>query len=81
MCARPARRFAWARPRLGQLSEGGSRSSRRPKQTGADAIHPGYGFLSENADFARACAKADIIFVGPSAGSIEAMGLKDRAKR
>ena len=50
------------------------------KQTGADAIHPGYGFLSENADFARACAKLDITFVGPSPSSIEAMGLKDRAK-
>ena len=51
------------------------------KQTGADAIHPGYGFLSENADFAEACAANNIIFVGPSADSIRAMGLKDRAKK
>jgi acetyl/propionyl-CoA carboxylase alpha subunit len=50
------------------------------KQTGADAIHPGYGFLSENAEFAEACAKAGITFVGPPAGAIRAMGLKDRAK-
>ncbi|MGZ9096912.1 MAG: acetyl/propionyl/methylcrotonyl-CoA carboxylase subunit alpha [Micavibrio sp.] len=50
------------------------------KQTGAEAIHPGYGFLSENADFAEACAKAGIVFIGPSSYSINAMGLKDKAK-
>ncbi len=50
------------------------------KETGADAIHPGYGFLSENAEFAEACAKAGVIFVGPPANAIRAMGLKDRAK-
>ena len=46
----------------------------------AECIHPGYGFLSENADFAEACEKASIIFVGPPAAAIRAMGLKDRAK-
>jgi acetyl-CoA carboxylase, biotin carboxylase subunit len=50
------------------------------QQTGADAIHPGYGFLSENEDFARACEQAGIIFVGPSADSIELMGSKLGAK-
>lgn len=50
------------------------------KDTGADAIHPGYGFLSENAGFARTCAQNGIIFVGPSPEAIDAMGLKDRAK-
>ena len=50
------------------------------RKTKADAIHPGYGFLSENADFAEACAKAGVIFVGPPASAIRAMGLKDRAK-
>ena len=51
------------------------------KATGAEAIHPGYGFLSENADFAQACAEAGIVFIGPPASAIRAMGLKAEAKR
>lgn len=50
------------------------------KEAGADAIHPGYGFLSENAAFADACAAAGIVFIGPPASAIRAMGLKDEAK-
>ena len=50
------------------------------KQTGAEAIHPGYGFLSENAAFAEACEKAGVVFIGPPASAIRAMGLKDAAK-
>ena len=51
------------------------------RQTGAQAVHPGYGFLSENPEFSRACADADICFIGPPAAAIEAMGSKSAAKR
>lgn len=51
------------------------------KRCGADAIHPGYGFLSENAKFAQACAGAGIKFIGPSAAAMEMMGSKTRARQ
>ncbi len=51
------------------------------KATGAQAIHPGYGFLSENEDFAQACADAGLVFIGPPASAIKAMGLKAESKQ
>ncbi|HWB96247.1 MAG TPA: biotin carboxylase N-terminal domain-containing protein, partial [Bryobacteraceae bacterium] len=51
------------------------------RKHGAEAIHPGYGFLSENAEFAEACEQAGIVFIGPSASSIRKLGSKTDARR
>src|SRR5262245_21829169 len=50
-------------------------------RTGAEAIHPGYGFLSENAEFAESCAAAGVVFIGPPSAAIRATGLKSSARR
>jgi 3-methylcrotonyl-CoA carboxylase alpha subunit len=64
----PARESYLAIPRIIQAA----------RETGAEAIHPGYGFLSENAEFAEACAEAGVVFLGPPPAAIRAMGSRRR---
>ena len=79
MCASPTRRID--RPAAGARKLSGDRRIIEARVAAdAECIHPGYGFLSENPQFAEACAAAGIVFVGPSPAAIRAMGLKDRAK-
>jgi 3-methylcrotonyl-CoA carboxylase alpha subunit len=59
----------------------GARIIAAARETGAQAIHPGYGFLSENEDFAQACAEAGLVFIGPPVTAIRAMGLKAESKK
>jgi len=67
-----------AEPKASYLNE--DKIIEAAKQLKADAIHPGYGFLSENAAFAERCAKEDLIFIGPNTKAIKAMGSKAEAK-
>src|SRR5262249_6703676 len=72
--------------RLGPAPSGdsylrGDRILDAAKASGADAIHPGYGFLAENAAFAEACEQAGVVFIGPRSGTIALMGEKTSARR
>ena len=72
--------YAIGGPRPADSYLRGDRIIEVAKACGAEAIHPGYGFLSENEDFARAVEAAGLVFIGPTPEAIEKMGLKDRAK-
>ena len=80
MCDRATRPIASVRRRRAKAICRSNGSIEVAKKAGAECVHPGYGFLSENADFVDACNRAGIVFVGPPAAAIRAMGLKDRAK-
>ena len=80
-CAWRTRRCTSGRRRRARAICVGDKIIEAAKATGAEAIHPGYGFLCENADFAQAVIDAGLIWVGPKPDSIRAMGLKDAAKK
>ncbi len=80
MCGHATRPIASAAPNRVKAILRSSGVIAAARKARAECIHPGYGFLSENADFAEACEHAGIVFVGPPPAAIRAMGLKDRAK-
>ena len=81
MCARPTKRSSSARRLAAQSYLLIDKIVEACKQTGAQAVHPGYGFLSEKQEFQKALAEAGIVFIGPEALAIHAMGDKIESKK
>ena len=81
LCGKPIRQYALVRRRRGKAISTAQKILAAARQTNAQAIHPGYGFLSENAEFAEAVERVGLIWVGAPPGAIRAMGLKDAAKK
>ena len=81
MCSRPTKLITLVRPPASESYLNIAKIIDVAKRSGATAIHPGYGFLSENAKFAKACTDAGVKFIGPTAASMEMMGSKTRARQ
>ena len=81
MCCMRMRRTGWVRLLAAESYLRGDLILEIARRAGADAVHPGYGFLSENAEFADACGAAGVVFIGPPGSAMRRLGSKTRARQ